>query len=137
VYDHFGMAFYFQGLALEEAGRLDEAVNALQKADILTGSSSEMLAALGHARAKAGDADGARKVLSTLEERFTRTYGSPALLAQLHLGLGDRERALDLLEVAAEERSVDMIWLAVRPTYRPLRDEPRFQALLTRVGLSR
>ena len=137
VYDHFGMAFYFQGLALEEAGRLDEAVSVLQKADVLTGSSSEMVAALAHARARAGDEDGARKILGALEERFSRVYGSPALLAQIHLGLGDRERALDLLEDAADERSVDMIWLGVRPVYRPLRDEPRFQALLTRVGLAR
>jgi serine/threonine-protein kinase len=135
VYDHFGMGFYFQGMAWEEVGDHDKALASLKKAAELTAASSEVLAALGHAHARAGDGDAARAILARLEDRFTQTYGSPALLAQIHLGLGDHERALTLLEAAAEERAVDVVWLGVRPTYLPLRGEARFQALQRRVGV--
>jgi TolB-like protein/Flp pilus assembly protein TadD len=136
LHDRFGLAFYFQGLAFEEQGRMDDAIETLEKADALTGGSSEVQASLGHACAKAGDLGRARSILESLERRFEEHYGSPALLAQVHLGLGDEERALDLLEKAAEMRAVDMIWLGVRPVYRPLADNGRFRALLDLVGVS-
>jgi TolB-like protein/Tfp pilus assembly protein PilF len=135
LHDRFGMAFFFQGLAFEDVERMDEAVASLEKADTLTGGSSEVRASLAHACAKAGDVGRARTLLESLERRFEEHYGSPALLAQIHLGLGDRERALDLLEQAAEMRAVDMIWLGVRPVYRPLADDERFRSLLDRVGV--
>jgi TolB-like protein/Flp pilus assembly protein TadD len=136
VHDYFGMAFYFRGMALEAAGRSDEAVDSLEKAVALTDSSSEAMAALGHAQATAGKTEAARRILADLESRFERAYGSPALLSQIHVALGDHDRALDLLDDAVEKRAADLIWLAVRPAYRPLRDHPRFETLVERVGLT-
>jgi hypothetical protein len=53
--------------------------------------------------------------------------------ALAHLGLADRERALDYLEAAYRGRLRDMAWLNVRPYLAPLRGHPRFQALLARM----
>ena len=57
------------------------------------------------------------------------------LKAQIYLGLGEQDRALDLLEQAADVRATELVWLRVRPIYEPLRGNPRFDAILSTVGL--
>ena len=51
----------------------------------------------------------------------------------IHLGLGELETALDSLEAAYRNRSNAMTVLEVEPLTRPLRDNPRFLALVRRV----
>lgn len=48
---------------------------------------------------------------------------------------GDRERALSMLEHAVEVRHFFAPFLAVDPVFDDLRDEPRFQAAVARIGL--
>jgi len=49
--------------------------------------------------------------------------------------LGEKQQALDWLEKAYEDRNWWMPWLKVEPRLDPLRSDPRFVALLRRVGL--
>ena len=51
-------------------------------------------------------------------------------MALVHLGLGDRPRALDDLEQALAADSQMMAWLGQDRVFDPLRSEPRFVALL-------
>ena len=53
-------------------------------------------------------------------------YVSPTLLAQVHIGLGEPDAALDALEQAASIRVTDLIWLKVRPVFDPMRAQQRF-----------
>ena len=53
----------------------------------------------------------------------------------VYLGLGDKERALDGLDQAYEAGSQWVTWLKVDQMFDPLRSEPRFIALLKKVGL--
>ena len=135
VHDRFGMAAFFRGQAEMELGLLDDAVDSLRLASQLTDSSSEVLATLACAYAAGGKTDEARDLLASLEARSAEGYGSPVLKAQIYLGLGEQDRALDLLEQAVEVRAADLVWLWVRPIYRPLRGNPRFEAILETVGL--
>lgn len=76
--------------------------------------------------------------MKQIEELFRRAaegYVSSFNPAVIYVGLGDRARALDLLETAYEERSGWMAYLKVDPRLDPLCAEPRFIALLQRVGL--
>jgi hypothetical protein len=57
----------------------------------------------------------------------------PEHLAYIHLGLSDFETALAMLEQAADERSVDILWLAVDPRVDELRGNLRFKRVLERV----
>jgi tetratricopeptide (TPR) repeat protein len=135
VHERFGLAAFFRGQAEMELGRLDAAVDSLRLASQLTNSSSEALAMLAYAIAVRGQTAEARDILASLETRFADGYGSPVLKAQIHLGLGEHDRALDLLEEAVGMRAADLVWLGVRPIYRPLRDHARFEAILETVGL--
>jgi len=61
--------------------------------------------------------------------------GVAADAAENYVIAGDRERALDWLEKAYEERAPSMPYIGCNPLFDPLRSEPRFQALLRRMNL--
>ena len=132
--DRFVMGHFFQGLALEQEGKLAEALIALDRAAQLS-SSAEITVALAHARAANNDHEGARTLLEQLESRANDRYESPVLLAQIALGLGDEVRALALLQAALVQRSADLMWLGVRPIFDPLRSHPEFGRLLESLRL--
>ena len=57
-------------------------------------------------------------------------------LALAYAGVGDKEKLLNSLQQAVVERSNFLTALKVDPIYDPFRNDPRFQALLRRVGLA-
>ena len=52
----------------------------------------------------------------------------------MHAGLGEDDRALELLESAYRQRSDTMAILDVYPLMERLRAHPRYAALMARVG---
>jgi len=75
-------------------------------------------------------------VLKQLEELSRRTYVSPYHFAYVHAGLGERDRALDWLERAFEERAGAIYGIQHSFLFTTLRSEPRFPALLRRMNLA-
>ncbi|HUP41733.1 MAG TPA: tetratricopeptide repeat protein [Thermoanaerobaculia bacterium] len=132
----FPMAHFFLGQTLSELGSYEDAVRHLETAiERSEGGSPEMKAALGYALGRAGDAPRAQELLLELSDLAGERYVSPSLRAQILVGLGDLTSALGWLESAAEVRASDLAWLRLRPVFRPLRAEPRFQALVARLRL--
>ena len=66
---------------------------------------------------------------------MVRAYVSPAVLAVLHVGLGDDEGAIASLERAYAARDLQLQYLGAVHHYGSLRPDPRFQDLVRRVGL--
>lgn len=91
-----------------------------------------MLFAYVHGRA--GHKSEAQRFLRKLEAERSRRYVDAAKLVIAYLGVGDHEQALKWFEKGFAERSTALVWLKVDPVYDPLRSEPRFHELLTRVG---
>ena len=58
-------------------------------------------------------------------------------LARLYTSLGEPDSAITWLEQAYEHRDGMVVYLRVMPHFDPLRDHPRFQTLLKKVGLAR
>lgn len=133
----YAVALLWRGWALQEIGRTPEAVALLDRAVGLTHRSALFVASLARAQAVAGDSAAARALLRELEDRASRGYVPTYEVAKIHLALGARDRALDLLERAYDERSHSMVFLGIDPQLRPLHGEPRFDALVTRVGAAR
>jgi eukaryotic-like serine/threonine-protein kinase len=72
---------------------------------------------------------------ASLDYRLGSPDASPGVLAMFYTRLGDHKRAMDYLERAYQEHSGDMVFIRAEPCYAPLRDEPRFRALVRRIGL--
>jgi serine/threonine protein kinase/tetratricopeptide (TPR) repeat protein len=133
----FGIAHFFLGQALLEAHRPDEAFSHLQLATAQAGAAPETMAMVGVAHATAGRVTEARASLAALMERSKTSYVSPVLLAQLHSALGDPAATLDALEKARDARATDLVWIGVRPAFDAVRIDPRFEAIVRQIGLSR
>jgi Tfp pilus assembly protein PilF len=76
---------------------------------------------------RSGDRQGAQRVLDRLQRMARTRYVSPSPIGVAYLSVGDRSRALDLLEQAVLNRDLD-VQMDMMLNYTPLRNEPRFQA---------
>jgi adenylate cyclase len=124
-----------KGWALLKQDRVDEGLAEIERAVEVAPGNAQWLAQLGQARAMAGRIDGAREILHELEARAASGFVAPYHLAFVHTGLGDHERAIDLLERAFDERAGSIYGIKGSFLFAPLRSHPRFQALLARMNL--
>jgi tetratricopeptide (TPR) repeat protein len=122
------------GLAYEQKGMFHEAITEFQAAVKQSNRVQLALASLAHAYALSGNQVEARKLLTELEVRSKQQFVSSYLLATVYAGLGDKQRALDLLEKANTQNSIDIVQAKMDPKLDPLRDDPRFQELLKKIG---
>ena len=129
----FYYAHYNLGQALELKGDIVGAMAEYQKARALN-DDPQVLAALGHAYASSGRKTEALKVLNKLKELSKERYVSAYGFAIFYLGLGDKEEALRWLEKSYQDRDgVDISQIRIDPFLDPLRGEPRFEELVTKV----
>ena len=124
------------GWAYMKNGKMVEGVAELEAAVELSPGNSLYLGQLGQAYALAGQTDKAHEVLRRMEEQAREGYVSPYHLSYVHTGLGDYERALELLEQAYEERAGSVYGIKGSYLFEPLRGHPRFKALLAKINLS-
>ncbi len=116
-------------------GDTAQAIANLTRAVEISSGHSNTVASLGKAFLKSGDRAAAERVMAELEARRQRGYLPATSLAELADALGDRNRALDLLELGYRERDVRMSFLLL--DWPQLRNEPRYLALLDRLQLPR
>jgi TolB-like protein/Tfp pilus assembly protein PilF len=85
---------------------------------------------------RSGQQARARHALEKLIRWNRRRPVSPEMIVKAYLALGDKDQALASLEKAYTQHSQLLVYLKVEPAFDPLRDDPRFQDLLHRVGLA-
>ena len=124
------------GWAQFHRGNTEDGLAELRRAAAASRENTQWLAQLGQALALAGKTDDARSVLRELQERSLHGYVTPYHLAFVHTGLGEHERALDLLEQAFEQRAGAIYGIKGSFLFAPLRSHPRFQALLAKMNLT-
>jgi len=73
--------------------------------------------------------------LSEIEEYAKKNYVPPYNLAVLHVGLGERQQAMDLLEKGFADRSLRPVWVKFDPRLDGLRQDGQFLQLIQRMGL--
>ena len=96
------------------------------------------LAEIGVACAKQGKMEEAHKIAEELKA-ISRTTEREVLtpLAYVNVALGEHEEAIRLLELANQKKETyPFVWLKVSPFFEPIRSEPRFVALLEKIGLA-
>ena len=131
---------FYLGVGYEGTGKQLESVAEYQKAVELSGGDQDATAALAHAYAGVGRRAETQKILRDalrdLEQESTKVKVSPYLIATLYAALGDKDTAFHFLERAYREKSLDLSWhLNADLRIDNLRSDPRYQSLLSRVGL--
>jgi len=119
-----------------QQGRFAEALTNLEEWRRASGDGTYTSSRLVYLYGRMGQKDKARAELRKLEAMNGTQSLDAVPMAMAYLGVGDNEAALESLEKAYAERSNLLTALKVEPVYDPLRDDPRFQELLSRVGLA-
>jgi TolB-like protein/DNA-binding winged helix-turn-helix (wHTH) protein/Tfp pilus assembly protein PilF len=130
-----GFVRHVMGEFYADRGRFGEAQAELERAIALSGEVPHFVVALAHVRAQAGDRQAAIRALERLESLATKTYVAPVEMALAHMALGNKARAIDFLEQAHRDRDPWLSIVRVQTRLNGLSGEPRFQALLRRIGL--
>ena len=123
------------GWAYEQKSMTKEAIGEFQKALGQWKENSLPLAALGHAYGISGQKDEARAILGRLLERSKAKFVPAYDIAAVYAGLGEKDRAFDELGKAFEERSGFLIYIKCDRRFDGLRSDPRYEALLQRIGV--
>lgn len=126
------------GLAdtLTRMDRMDEAVFHLEEALRLGGRPHAFLGMMGGFYGIQGNEEAAKAILEELETRQREGYAPGFWVAVVYAGLGRMEEAFRCLDRAVEERDSNLLYLFVAPRRLGLHDDPRFRAILERIGLS-
>ncbi|MBI3400764.1 MAG: tetratricopeptide repeat protein [Acidobacteria bacterium] len=132
---HFAAAYWMLGLVQEQLKDFDESEAAFQRAVHLSPNMPRVHGALGRTFALSGRQAQALEVLAKLEAFAKQRYVSPMEFAWIHFALDQAEQGFRWLAKAAEDRAFELIHLNVDPRFDPLRDDRRFGAIRTRLGL--
>jgi serine/threonine protein kinase/Tfp pilus assembly protein PilF len=127
---------YYLGEAYREIGRYEESIMNIKKALALEDLPLYQCG-LAVTYARAEGAEDSRKILSELKERAKKEYVSPTYLAAVHGALGDCDGAFHLLDEAYRLRDAHLSYLNAEPIFNSLRSDPRFSALLKKIGLEK
>jgi eukaryotic-like serine/threonine-protein kinase len=134
--DDFHWTHFFMGSAYREQKRYREAISEFRQALKLVKDEPVIICDLIYTYAVAGQKEKASTLLAKLQKMASQVYVSPYDLAVAHLGMGDKETALDLLEKSEQARDDGVLMIKIDPALDDLRSHPRFQALLVRNGLA-
>jgi hypothetical protein len=126
-------ALTFIGLAYALASRKNESIAAHDRALTLAARHPVILGFTGYARGVLGDHEGARKILAELEERSANEYVSASALLMVHAGLGDKQRVIEWLERALQERISLFTLGCTRVFLDKMPGDPVLEAALNRV----
>lgn len=91
---------------------------------------------LGCVYAIVGERNEALKILDEVHARSAREFVSPFYLAMLYLGLEDWENCLSCIEKSIDDRSAEIETLVNDPMFEKIRDDPRLEAILNKIGVS-
>ncbi|HET9267104.1 MAG TPA: winged helix-turn-helix domain-containing protein [Vicinamibacterales bacterium] len=116
-----------------QSGRVTEAVQELEASAALT-DHPVLLGWLAHARAATGRMYEAEAIVARMLQQ--KGYRQQYALAIAYIGMGRIDDAFEALDVACLDRDPLLTHLAVEPRFDQIRSDPRFGALLTRMGLS-
>jgi TolB-like protein/Tfp pilus assembly protein PilF len=131
---YFPWSYYVMGSVAEARGKFDEAAMQYQKARTLAHNDLTMLGEIGRSYARAGKKDEAMKILKELQDHLKQGYSVSFAIANVYLGLGNREETFNWLEKSLQD-DID-IYMDIRnsPIWDSIRTDQRFITLMKKIG---
>ena len=130
----FFVAHYTLGMAYEQKGMFEAAINELNQARRLDPKCCLMH--LGHVYAISGRRAEAQQMLDELMKQAKQSVFNPYDIAPIYAGLGEKDLAFAWLEKAREYRAESLLFLKVDPWLDNLRSDSRFLDLLHKLNLA-
>ncbi len=130
-----GRARLVAAQCLGRTGRWDEAIAQFQQpeGELIRGTEARGL--VGWVLARAGRTEEALTFLETARDHAERTEGDAFDVALVYAGLRDFDQAFAWLERSIDDQS--MTWMIMEPFVEDVRQDPRFDRLMRRIGLQK
>jgi tetratricopeptide (TPR) repeat protein len=129
-----GHALGILGWAYQQDGRLDRAIETLERAVELSRKAPIGVSTLGIAYAQAGRVAEAEAVARQLIEHESQSYVPPAAIAGVLAALDRMDEAGPWVEGAFRDRNPHIVLLGLWPGLRPLRADPGYVRRLEDAG---
>lgn len=127
-------AHLFLGWLFEQQAMFAEALGAFEKARSLAPESPFVLALLGACYGRSERRAEAEQIVDRLRQLAKQRFVTPMCWVFLYTGLGETDLAFEWLDRAAETKTPLAGYVNILPALDPLRSDPRFPALLSKVG---
>jgi len=134
---YYLLSHLYLGAGYMGKGMWKEAISAFKKTVALSEESPYFVGHLGSVYAMSGQRVKARKTLERLSELSKKRYVSFYYKALIYLGLGERDQLFECLERAYEDREPLLVFVKSVPYFDSVRSDPRFKALLKKMGLEK
>jgi len=131
---HAYLAHFFMGFAYVHKAEFENAIQEFKQSTVLGDAGS--LSALGYGYAMSGNKAETQNILLRLKHH-SGAKNVPYRVAAIYLALGDKDRAIKLIEKDYRQRSNWLNRLNVDPVMDPLRDDPRFKNLMRKMNFQR
>ena len=123
------------GRAYVQKSKYKEGIAEFEKVLVISPNNQDGLAELGYAYSVSGQRLEAQKVLDQLTALSKEKYIRADYVAKVYVGLGEKDKAIVLLEKSYDDRSIGSLEIKMDPAFDPLRSDPRFNDLLRRMNL--
>ena len=116
-------------------GEAKAALDGYRRGQSLPSAARSYDAMIVRALAALDEREEAAAILERLEGESTTHYVRSEILAMGYAAVGDFDRAFARLEQALQSRSAGLLYVHLDPGYAPLREDPRFGAIVSGVGV--
>jgi len=123
------------GLAYVRKGEVGRGIKLIERAQELESANASSKGDLAYAYGMAGRSADVERVLGELLEMQSKSGRAAPAIAGVYVTLGDHDKAMEWLEVAAKERTPYLGSVSRDFIYDPIRSDPRFKALVERLGI--
>ncbi|REJ79224.1 MAG: hypothetical protein DWQ47_00320 [Acidobacteria bacterium] len=131
----YSAAHRLLSLAYQGKGMLDEAMNENRIWGELTGNELETEVSLAQLLATAGERDKAIAIVKSLEDRIPAAGNVCRGMILVYAALGENDLAFKWLEESVDRREEAVLSIKVDPKLDNIRNDPRFEENLRKIGL--
>jgi len=135
MFPGFWLPHLAAGMCYSFTAQYAEAIREFGKGLAMNPDSAYCQAGIAMSLAKSGHRAEALHALDQLQAMKDHTYVSPSYVSLVYQALGDRDAEYAWLDKSYDDRAEFLLWLNVDPVYDSERSDPRFQAMVRRVGL--